>query len=173
MGKNRFKYTCIYNYLMYFCGVKVKKPATPRFDNIQPTGCVNAKLRRLHRMLNQHYQKAYKPFGLQGTMVPIMFMVGKNPGINQKTVASRLVLDPSTMSRDIQMLHKKGWLTVNKGADPRHSELYVTTEGYKVLEKVAPVWQELHSKTSALLGTFNIQLIDQLITAIQQLPHEQ
>jgi DNA-binding MarR family transcriptional regulator len=152
--------------------VKVKKTATPNFDNINPTGCVNAKLRRLHRLLNQQYQKAYKPFGLQGTMVPIMFIVGKMPGTNQKTIAQRLVLDQSTMSRDIQKLQTKGWITVEKGTDPRNSELYVTNEGYKVLEKVAPVWEKMHQQTSALLGSFNIQLIDQLTIAIQQFQAE-
>ncbi|MBX7205342.1 MAG: MarR family winged helix-turn-helix transcriptional regulator [Bacteroidia bacterium] len=149
--------------------MKSKKPATPQFDSINPTGCVNAKLRRLHRLLNQHYQQAYKPFGLQGTMVPIMFMVGKMPGINQKTLADRLVLDQSTMSRDIQKLYSKGWIAVYKGDDPRNSELYITNEGYKLLEKVAPVWQQLHNRTSSLLGSFNIQLLDQLSLALQQM----
>lgn len=152
--------------------MKVKKTATPNFDNINPTGCVNAKLRRLHRLLNQQYQKVYKPFGLQGTMVPIMFIVGKMPGTNQKNIAQRLVLDQSTMSRDIQKLQAKGWITVEKGTDPRNSELYVTNEGYKVLEKVAPVWETMHQQTSALLGSFNIQLIDQLTIAIQQFQAE-
>lgn len=169
-GTKKFINTCIYNYLFYFCCVKAKKTPTPNFDSIQPSGCVNAKLRRLHRLLNLHYQKAYKPFGLQGTMVPIMFMVGKTPGINQKTIADRLVLGQSTMSRDIQKLCYKNWLVVTKGSDPRHSELYITAEGYKLLEKIAPVWQQMHSKTNTLLGSFNIQLIDQLIAAIQQMP---
>ena len=102
-------------------------------------------------------------------MVPIMFITGKNPGINQKTIADRLILDQSTMSRDIKKLEQKGWLTIQRGTDSRNTALFVTPEGYKVLEKVAPVWQKMHEQTSALLGTFSIQFIDQITSAIQQM----
>eukprot|EP01035_Chromulina_nebulosa_P001590 gene1590-2129_t len=76
------------------------KIATPNFDKVNPAECINAKLRKLQRKVAALYEARLRPFGLEGSMLAILFLVGKLPGINQKTVADKLVLDPSTMSRD-------------------------------------------------------------------------
>ena len=143
------------------------KPLTPNFDSINPSLCVNAKLRKLHRLLNSVYQQQINPFGLRGSMLSILFIIGKKPGIHQRMLAEALVLDESTMSRDLQRLMKKGWVRKERGADSRVSELHLTAEGYELLEEVSPVWAGLHNNVEALLGSFNIQQIDTLISAIQ------
>ena len=141
---------------------------TPNFDKINPLLCINAKLRRLHRLLNAAYQSKIKPFGLRGSMLSILFIIGKRQHINQKAIADRLVLDASTMSRDLKKLVAKGWVKVSKGQDSRNSELELTAEGYQLLEEVTPVWEELHKKVEAILGKHNILQIDHLITAISE-----
>lgn len=143
------------------------KIATPNFDRISPQYCINAKLRRLHRLIDSAYQKKIKPFGLRGSMLSILFIIGKQQYINQKTIADMLVLDPSTMSRDLKKLKDKGWVRSLKGQDPRHSELELTQEGFALLEEVVPVWEKLHHSIEAILGQFNIQQIDVLTAAIQ------
>lgn len=100
-------------------------------------------------------------------MLSILFMIGKRPGINQKVIADRLVLDPSTMSRDIKSLVEQGWVEVRKGEDPRSSMLQLSTSGYELLEEVSPAWEELHGKVTSLLGAFQIQQIDVLTQALQ------
>ena len=84
---------------------------SPNFDKIDPRQCINAKLRKLHRLINAAYQEKIKPFELRGSMLSILFIIGKIPKINQKQIADQLVLDASTMSRDIGYLIKKGWVT--------------------------------------------------------------
>ena len=144
----------------------IKEIATPNFDRINPRGCVNAKLRKLHRMLNNIYMEKFKPYGIQGSMLSILFIIGKNEQVNQKTLAELLVLDPSTMSRDVKKLERKGWLMISKGEDPRSSALNITTEGYKLLEEIAPIWENLHHKVESLIGSFSIQQIDNVMAAI-------
>lgn len=114
------------------------------------------------------YEAKFRQFGLQGSMVSIMFMVGKNPGINQKAIAERLVLKPSTMSRDVKKLMAKGWILADKGQDTRNSVLVMTDTGYLLLENIAPIWEALHTKVSLLLGAFSIQQIDSITAAISQ-----
>lgn len=148
------------------------KKKTPNFDRINPTNCINAKLRKLHRMLNNIYMEKFKPYGIQGSMLSILFIIGKNEQVNQKILAEKLVLDPSTMSRDIKKLEGKGWLSVSKGEDPRNSVLNITPKGYELLEEIAPVWEGLHLKVEALLGSFSIQQIDGVMAAISSQTQE-
>lgn len=108
----------------------------------------------------------FKPYGIQGSMLSILFIIGKNEQVNQKTLAELLVLDPSTMSRDVKKLERKGWLMISKGEDPRSSALNITTEGYKLLEEIAPIWENLHHKVESLIGSFSIQQIDNVMAAI-------
>lgn len=139
---------------------------TPNFDRINPQLCINAKLRKLHRLLNTAYQSKINPFGLRGSMLSILFIIGKKKGVNQKNIADALVLDQSTMSRDLKKLIKKGWVTKSRGADSRNAQLELTDAGYQLLEEVTPVWENLHQKVETILGSYNIQQIDQIIGAI-------
>src|ERR1700741_161973 len=102
----------------------------------------------------------FKPFGLQGSMLSILFIIGKHKHINQKTLAEMLVLDQSTMSRDMKKLVSKGWVNIIKGEDSRNSELEMSKKGYVLLEKVSPVWEQIHKEVEVLLGAFNIQQLD-------------
>ena len=100
-------------------------------------------------------------------MVSILFIIGKRKGINQKSIAEALVLDQSTMSRDLKKLVGKGWVKIKKGADSRQSELELTREGCLLLEQISPLWSELHHKVEGLLGQFSIQQIDNITEAIK------
>lgn len=145
---------------------KANKISTPNFDRINPTSCINARLRRLHRLINSAYQQKINPFGLRGSMLSILFIIGKKPGINQKTLANILVLDPSTMSRDLKRLVREGRVEIQKGEDTRSSELRLTQEGYLLVEEIAPIWEDLHTKVEDILGSFNMQQIDVITQAI-------
>lgn len=140
---------------------------TPNFDKIDPRVCVNAKVRKLHRMLNTAYQSKINPFGLRGSMLSILFIIGKRKGVNQKTIADALVLDQSTMSRDLKKLMQKGWVSSTKGKDSRYSQLALTEDGQALLEEVTPVWEALQEKIAGILGANNIQQIDQLIASVK------
>lgn len=135
--------------------------AGPNFSQINPSSCANARIRKLHRMLNQAYMQAYKPFGLRGSMVSILFIIGKRSPINQKELSDMLMLDPSTMSRDLKKLNKeKTLIEIRKGEDPRHSVLSLTQEGFDLLEEISPIWESLHQQVERILGDFQLQQID-------------
>lgn len=140
--------------------------STPSFDRIDPSQCINAKLRKLHRLINQAYQRNINPFGLRGSMLSILFIIGKKAPIDQKTLASKLVLDQSTMSRDVQKLMKRGLIYASVADDARKRLLNLTKEGGILLEEISPVWESLHFKVEQILGDFNVKQIDVLIQAI-------
>lgn len=146
----------------------MKASKSPRFDQIDPRTCVNGKLRKLHRLINSAYMKNLKPFGLRGSMLSILFIIGKRPGVNQKTIADILILDQSTMSRDLKKLIGNQWVIKKIGKDSRHKELELTEMGFQLLEEVTPVWEKMHHTVEEILGKHNIQQIDLITAAIRE-----
>ena len=144
-----------------------KKIDTPNFDQIDPRTCMNGKLRKLHRLINSAYMSNLKPFGIKGSMLSILFIIGKMPGINQKSIADALILDQSTMTRDLKTLETKGWIIKNRGSDARSKVLELTQTGYELLEEITPVWEKMHHAVEKILGQYNIQNIDQIMAAIK------
>jgi len=140
--------------------------ATPNFDQVDPRECVYGKIRRLDRIVNGVYMKEINAFGLRGSMLSLLFLVGKMGKINQKEIGEKLVLDASTVSRDIKKLMKKGWVTVEAGEDARERVVSLRKEGYKLLEEVSPVWSAVHAKVVAALGEFSVQQIDQVTSVL-------
>ncbi len=62
---------------------------------------------------------------------------------------------------------EKAWVQINKGEDTRSSVLSLTDEGYKLVDEIAPVWENLHHKVQDILGSFNLQQIDIITEAIR------
>lgn len=159
-------YTCIYKYNLYLC-INYTAIKTPNFDIITPQDCINGKVRRLHRMLDSVYQSKLKSFKVKGSTLSILFIIGNRKSINQKSLAETLALDQSTISRDVKRLAQRSLIRMQSGNDPRTCEWQLTVQGKSFLEKLIPVWQEIHSEIERLLGEFSIQNIDFMISALR------
>lgn len=141
---------------------------TPNFDQINPSECISGKIKKLDRLINSIYQKKFTPFGLKGSIISILFIIGKIPGINQMKIANSLILDSSTVSRDVKKLELKGWIEITKGKDSRTSELKLTKKGCEIIEEITPLWNEIHIKVETILGSFSINQIDNITHAIKE-----
>lgn len=144
--------------------------STPQFDSIQPQFCINSKLRRLYKIADGIYQRELSEFGLKGSMLPILFEIGKNPGVSQKQIAEYLVLDQSTVSRDVRKMESKGWVVlITSEEDSRIAEITLTKKGALFLEEIVPVWKDIHHRVIEHLGVYNTQNIDALINCMTHL----
>jgi DNA-binding MarR family transcriptional regulator len=137
------------------------------FDLIQPQHCLNAKVRRIHRLLNAPYQKLIKPYGLKGSMLSILFMVGKAE-LNQKSIAQQLVLDESTMSRDLKKLESMGLIERKRGrSDSRNIDISISHKGSVLLNEVAPKWAALHERMTQVAGDDQIEALNEMMKNLE------
>lgn len=141
---------------------------TPNFDAIDPSECFNGKMKRLQRLVNNRYQDFLEPYGLKGSILSILFIIGKIPGINQKQIAENLILDASTMSRDIKMLKSRGLVSKERDTlDLRNTIFYLTHTGQLLLEEIVPQWQKTHQEMISLLDKNSVATIDQIISKLK------
>ena len=61
-------------------------------------------------------------------------------------------MDKSTLSRDVEVMRRNGWLEVDDLPDARARPLRLSPGGHALLESVVPAWRKAQDKAHALIG---------------------
>jgi DNA-binding MarR family transcriptional regulator len=59
-------------------------------------------------------------------------------------MAKITVMDRTTLTRNLIVLERKGFITIHSGEDRREREVSLTPQGYEILEKVVSLWAQAH-----------------------------
>ena len=114
--------------------------------------CVGARVRMLSRTMTRMYDEALRPLGIKFTQMNILAVVTSAGPIQPTTVADRLSLEKSTLSRNLKMLESKGWLEVVPGEAGNTQLLQATAKGAALIEKATPAWRQVQNELVSLLG---------------------
>ncbi|HEX6142489.1 MAG TPA: MarR family winged helix-turn-helix transcriptional regulator [Geminicoccaceae bacterium] len=109
-------------------------------------------LRRTARRVTQAYDAALRPAGLRLTQYSILANLDRAPGSTITGLAERLVMDRTTLTRNLRPLERAGWVARGPGADPRARTLALTAAGRATVERARPLWQAAERSFRARLG---------------------
>jgi DNA-binding MarR family transcriptional regulator len=86
--------------------------------------------------------------------------VAKTGPVRRIDLGKRLHLDPSTLTRNLQVILKQGWIEERPDeADQRSSRLKITPKGGKLLESIAPAWKRAQVRARQMLGSEGAALV--------------
>lgn len=114
--------------------------------------CTGAALRKATRRLSQFYDDALRPTGLRLTQYSVLSTLAYAGDPSITDLADRLMMDRTTLTRNLRPLQKAGWVRLGRGGDARSRAVELTPEGRRVLEAAAPVWREAELAVRARLG---------------------
>ena len=106
----------------------------------------NSLARVIARMADEEFRRT----GLSPSHAFLMMLVNDSPGIGQKELCEQLHLAPSTVTRFIDTLVYKGYLT--RQADGKASKVYATKEGENLRKPIEDAWKSLHQRYAKVLG---------------------
>lgn len=132
--------------------------------------CMCANVRRASRVLSQIYEEAMRPFGLRMTQFSILQALSLTGEKLQGDIAEILSLDSTTLTRSVQLLHKRGWVKVRKGKDRRERWLSLSISGERELARIQPAWQAVQKNLRSKLGEERWNRLTLLSTEIANLP---
>lgn len=115
-----------------------------------PCACFN--LRKAARAVTQMYDGALQPLGLRATQFTVLAQIEHRGPINISELAARLVMDRTTLSRDLGPLEKRGWVRIVAGDDRRTRAVNLTAKGRALLKAALPVWRQAQKKITGSLG---------------------
>ncbi len=125
--------------------------------------CTGAALRKASRRLSQFYDEALRSTGLKLTQYSVLSTLAQveNPSITD--LADRLMMDRTTLTRNLQPLRKAGWVRLGRGDDARARVVELTDDGRRILACAAPVWREAELMVRARLGADGGELLRRLL----------
>jgi DNA-binding MarR family transcriptional regulator len=99
-------------------------------------------IRRLHQIAVGIFLQETAAHGVTPVQFAALQAVHQQPGIDQRTLASRIALDTSTTAGVVDRLQERGWLQRQTDeADRRVRRLYLTPSGEQCLAAVVPAMQ--------------------------------
>jgi len=141
---------CIYTYM----------ESLTQSHKLQDCACFN--VRKSARVLTQYYDVALQPIKLRGTQFTILSVLTASSGITMTALADYLVMDRTTLTRNLRPLEKQGLINVRSGNDKRTRLIDLSKKGKDRLEKAIPLWKKAQKKVINYMGSkrFNEFLVE-------------
>ena len=119
------------------------------------TECPAMRARQASRALGKIFDEALRPLGLQVTQLPLLCaaaMAGET-GAPIGALARGIVIDPTTLTRNLRPLEKAGLLRVARSPrDRRTRMIFLTRSGERMIERAFPAWERALEGARAAFG---------------------
>jgi len=111
-----------------------------------------ATIRRTDRVLTQFYDEILAPSGLYITQFTTLATLAEAAPISINHLAELLVMDRTTLTRNLELLTKQQLVRIEEGKDRRMRLVFLTQEGEQALRRAWPLWQEAQARIERALG---------------------
>ncbi len=112
--------------------------------------CLYFTANSLARVITRMAEEEFRMTGLSPSHAFLMMLATDDPGIGQKEVSEQLHLAPSTVTRFVDTLVHKGYLT--RQSEGKATRIYPTQAGEALQQPIADAWKSLHQRYARVLG---------------------
>ena len=129
--------------------------ATP--DKLQPepldvTACTLANVRKASRAISQVYDAALQPADIKATQFTLLATLSKQGPLPLSQLANHMVMDRTTLTRNLQPLVKRNLVAIASGEDRRVRNVDLTPKGKRLLALALPLWRSAQTRLVDGLG---------------------
>ena len=117
--------------------------------------CTCFNIRKAARAVTQLFDQALKPSGLNATQFTALAAIASTEPITITELSRVLVMDRTTLTRNLNPLQKNGWVDVTPGEDRRTRTVCLTRSGKQVLSKAMVAWKTMQNHVVKTLGKSN------------------
>jgi len=141
-----------------------RRPPTPN-----SVGCTCLRLRKAARRVSQIYDRALEPCGLTVTQYGLLGHIGVLDGIGVGALAAKLVMDPTTLTRNLKPLLQQGYIVLAPDRrDRRARRLYLTAAGRQAFRRARPAWAGAQLQLEVALGARDTPALNAVLDRVLQ-----
>ncbi|MDX2505098.1 MAG: MarR family winged helix-turn-helix transcriptional regulator [Gammaproteobacteria bacterium] len=118
--------------------------------DLQNCACFN--VRKSARVLTRHYDEALQPLELKPTQFTILAVLSGVDTITVTDLADYMILDRTTLTRNLRPLEKQGMIQTGAGEDRRTRMISLTKKGLTKLQAAIPLWKQAQKDVTEYLG---------------------
>ena len=124
-------------------------------------GCLYFTSNTLARVIAQMAEEEFMATGLSPTYAFLLMLVNEKAGVTPMELAGKLNLAPSTVTRLVDKLVAKGFVT--RRSEGKNSYVHPTGRSMELQKEIEVAWKSLHSRYSKILGSKEGDAISKLI----------
>ena len=130
--------------------------------------CAHANLRKAMRVVSQAYDAALRPTGLKATQFNLLVVLARRGEMPLTKLSQILVMDRTTLTRNLKPLQTKGWLEIGREKDERIRLIAITDAGRNIVAQAAPSWRIAQARVTKGLGQARLSgLIEDLSALVK------
>jgi DNA-binding MarR family transcriptional regulator len=124
--------------------------------------CIAVRVRLINRVITALYDEALRPHGLRVSQGNILVAVARRGEVRPAEVCRMLRIEKSTLSRDVDLMKKEGWLASEPPAGGRNQTLRMTPAGSALLRRAQPAWEQAQAEARSLIGEAGVDALGQI-----------
>lgn len=129
----------------------------------RPRGCTNYKLRQLLRAVSRLYDAEMHRAGIKTTQFSLLSNIAAAAPAQPNTLAERMGMDASTMTRNLRVLIDHGWVESGPGTDARSRRVMLTPAGQEKLNEARHYWKRAQLALNERFGDTQVAALHELI----------
>ena len=110
----------------------------------------------------EQYDEALRPLGLKVSQLNFLVVAAKLGTARPAEVCDLLLLDSSTLSRNVERMQAHGWLEVVADSDRPAQPLRLTAAGEDLLRRAVPLWEQAQRRAAELLGEQGVDVLSRI-----------
>lgn len=119
---------------------------------IECSACTCFNTRKFTRVITQIFDEQFKSVDFRITQfTPLVMIFAKGP-ITINDLSENLVMDRTTLARNLKPLERDSLININTGIDKRQRVVSITDKGKTLLNRAFPIWQKAQEKILKEIG---------------------
>jgi len=114
--------------------------------------CTCGELRKAARAITLLYDNAFKSSGLLSTQFNVLQSIYNIDSIRISDLANKLGMDRTTLTRNLSVLERQGFIGISQGNDHRTRIVTATHKGRNAVGKTILLWNEIQRKVKQKMG---------------------
>lgn len=124
-----------------------------KVDDPGVSTCTALRLRKAARRVSLIYDRHLEPYALSITQFGLLAQIERLDGIGIGELAGRLIMDPTTLTRNLRPLQQRKLLVlVPDPSDRRQRCLHLTEAGRTALAEARPAWSKAQRQIDRAFG---------------------
>jgi len=133
--------------------------------------CACATARHAARALTQLYDERLRPAGLEAPQFAILMVFDQKGPTTQTELCGLFALDKTTVSRNLRLMERKGWVLPSTTNDKRVRRFTLTPAGGALLSNAKPLWKKVQNDLQSRLAPPEWDAMFQVFRSVAETAH--